>query len=483
MSMTTRRLLVLLTLPLLLLSACASIRPGEGFSEVEGIVRERSGKEIRWNQGTDADAEAQARVDSLLEGELTADAAVQIALLNNRELQAVYEELGIAQADLVQAGLLRNPIFGAEIRFQEGGGPVEFDLGISESFLSILFLPLRKRMAEAAFEATKLRVAGAVLDLAGNVRAAFYEVQGAEQLLEMRRTVAAATEASSDLAKRLNEAGNIRDLDLAAERALHEQAMVDVSAAELEVVEARERLTALMGLWGSKTRWSSGKRLPDLPTEALELTRLEPRAIERSLELGVTRQQIERLARRLGLTRTSAIVGDASVGVGAERDGDGEWSLGPTFEIPIPIFDQGQPALARAASELRMLQESYAAEAVHIRSEVRASASRSLALAARAQHYLAVLIPLRQELVRHTQEQYNAMQLGAFQLLQAKQQEIEAGSQYIEALRGYWIARAELDQLLSGRRARFEQPELRSVHQVPEDGMERRTNGLAGEER
>ena len=389
--MTTKWLLVLLVPPALLLSACATVRPGEGFSDVQEIVRERSGKEIRWNQGTAADAEAEARVDSLLESELTSEAAIQIALLNNRDLQAVYEELGIAQADLVQAGLLRNPIFGAEVRFQEGGGPVELDLGVSENFLSIFFLPLRKRVAEAAFEAAKLRVAGVVLDLAGAVRAAFYDLQGAEQLLELRRTVAAATEASSDLAKRLHEAGNIRDLDLAAERALHEQAMVDVSAAELEVVEARERLTALMGLWGSRTRWSSGKRLPELPSEALEVTRLEARAIERSLELGVGRQQIERVARRLGLTRASAVAGDASVGVGAERDGAGEWSIGPTLEFPIPLFDQGQPALARAAAELRMLQEHYAAEAVHIRSEVRASASRVLALAARAQHYLTVL--------------------------------------------------------------------------------------------
>ena len=481
--MITRWLPVLLVPPVLLLSACATVRPGEGFSEVQEIVKERSGKEIRWNQGTAADAEAEARVDSLLEAELTSESAVQIALLNNRDLQAVYEELGVAQADLVQAGLLRNPILGAEVRFPEGGGPVELELGVSENFLSIFFLPLRKQVAEAAFEAAKLRVAGAVLDLAGTVRAAFYELQGAEQLLELRRTVASATEATSDLAKRLHEAGNIRDLDLVAERALHEQAMVDVSAAELEVVEARERLTSLMGLWGSKTRWSSGKRLPDLPIETLELTRLEARAIEQSLELGVGRQQIERVARRLGLTRTSALAGDASVGVGAERDEDGEWSVGPTFEFPIPLFDQGQPALARAAAELRMLQESYAAEAVHIRSEVRASASRVLALAARAQHYLTVLIPLRQELVEHTQEQYNAMQVGAFQLLQAKQQEVEAGRQYIETLRGYWLARTELDQLLSGRRARFGQPELRSVHGMPEEGMERRTDELGGDER
>lgn len=481
--MTTRWILALLIPPALFLSACATVRPGAGFSDVERLVKERSGKEIRWNQGGSADTEAEASVDSLLASELTSDGAVQIAVLNNRDLQAVYEDLGIARADIVQAGLLRNPVFGAEVRFQEGGGPVELDLGVSENFLSILFLPLRKRLAEAAFEATKLRVAGAVLDLAGTVRASFYELQGAEQLLEMRRTVAEATEASSDLAKRLHEAGNIGDLSLAGERALHEQAKLDVSAAELDVVEAREHLNVLMGLWGSRTRWTSGKRLPEPPSEGLELAGLETRAIERSLELGVGRQEMERAARRLGFTRTSAVVGDASLGVNAERDGAGEWSIGPTFELPIPLFDQGQPALARASAELRRLQESYAAEAVRIRSDVRAGASRVLALAARAQHYLTVLIPLRQEVVEHTQEQYNAMQIGAFQLLLAKQQEIEVGTQYIETLRDYWLARTELDQLLSGRRARFGQPGLRAVHRMTGTGTERRTDQLSGDAR
>jgi cobalt-zinc-cadmium efflux system outer membrane protein len=483
MVMITRGLLLAIPLLAVFLAGCASVEPREAFPDVERLVGERSDKKIRWNEGTTKDRGVEAEIDALLSSELSADAAVQVALLNNRDLQAVYEELGIAQADLVQAGLLKNPVFNAEVRFQEGGGPIEWELGISESLLSIFFAPLRKQIAEAALEATKLRVAGTVLDLIGMVRAAYYEAQGTEQVLEMRRTVAAATEAASDLAMRLHEAGNIRDVDLAAERALHEQARLDVSAAELDVVEARERLTSLMGLWGSRTEWNAGKRLPELPSEELELHGLEARAIERSLELGADRQEIEQVARRLGLTRSGAMLDDASVGISAERDGDGDWSLGPAFEFPIPIFDQGQPSLARAASELRALQQNYAAEAVRIRSNVRATASRVLALLARARHYRGVMIPLRRKLVEETQKQYNAMQIGAFQLLEAKQQEIEAGREYIEALRDYWLARTALDQLLSGRQPRFEQPDLRSVHKIPEAGMERRTEALRKEER
>src|SRR5688572_17379055 len=202
---------------LLALAACASIPEEAGFPDAAALVHERGGLEIRWNRGGPEDADVTARVQALLERELDAEGAVTIALLRNRHLQALYEDLRIAQADLVEAGLLRNPIFHHEALFPDGGGRVGLDLGLEQEFLSILYLPLRKRVAAASFEATKLRVAEHVLALAGTVRMAFYHLQGAEQLVDLLRTAHEATEASAELAQRLHEAGNLRDLDLANE--------------------------------------------------------------------------------------------------------------------------------------------------------------------------------------------------------------------------------------------------------------------------
>ena len=108
-----------------------------------------------------------------------------MALLNNRELQAVYAELGVAQADLVQAGLLTNPVFDGAALFPVAGGPVKLDLSVAVRFLDIFYLPLRKRVAAARFEEAKLQVTGAVLDFAATVRAAFYRHQANEQRLEL----------------------------------------------------------------------------------------------------------------------------------------------------------------------------------------------------------------------------------------------------------------------------------------------------------
>jgi len=445
---------ILLLAAFLGLSGCASMQPGRGFDDVQRSVSERTGMQVHWDNGSPDDEEAATAVRSLLEHELTPEAAVQVALLNNRALQAIYEELDIAQADLVQAGLLNNPVFGGEVRFATDGGGSGVVLDLTQEFVSLLYMPLRKGRAGAEFEAAKLRVTLAVLDLAGETRIAFYEYQAAQQLLEMRRSVAEATAASYELAKRLREAGNNRDLDVSNERALHEQSRLDLAAAEAAVFQRREELNELMGLWGPDTGWNSGERLPEIPAEEVSPDGLEQHAVERSLDLAVARREIEVAARTLGIARPMALLGELDAGVAAEREVEGGWSVGPSFALSIPLFDQGQAATGKARAQLSQAAHKYVAEAVSLRARVRAAYLAVTAARDRAQYYAGIVLPLRQQIVDQTQLQYNAMQIGAFQLLQAKRDQIEAGARYIDALRDYWIARTTLDQILSGRSTR-----------------------------
>ncbi|MCC6661952.1 MAG: TolC family protein [Phycisphaerales bacterium] len=442
---------VLAVAALLAASGCASLTPGLGFDDVKGDVSRRTGMTVRWDSGSRADAEAAAAVDRLLGEELSADGAVQVALLSNRELQAVYEDLSIAQADLVQAGLLRNPLLSGEVRWATDGGGTGVALGVSQDFLSLLFIPLRQRVARAGFDAAKLRVTGAVLDMADRTRAAFYDAQAAAQLVELRRTVLAATGASYELAQRLRAAGNNRELDVASERAMHEQARLDLAQADAEWAAARERLTDLMGLWGGRTDWRMGPRLPDLPEAEPDHARVESAAVAASLDLGVARTEVEAAGRALGLAGPLAGAEGAEVGAVAEREVEGGWSVGPSASIPVPILDTGRARTFGARARLRQAEARYYAEAVHVRSAARAARDAVAAARERADYLRAVLIPLRRQIVDLTQLQYNGMQVGAFQLLSARRDQVEAGVRYVDALRDYWLARTRLDTLLAGR--------------------------------
>lgn len=441
---------------LLVAAGCAGPNPHEGFESVRQSVSDRAGLRVHWTSGAPEDAEVAALVETMLGGELTVDQAVQVTLLNNRDLQAVYEELSLAQADVVQAGLLRNPVFSAAARFDTGGGGTGFDLEIAQDFVSLLYLPMRKGRAKAAFEAAKLRVTGEVLDTALAARGAFFEYQAAEQTREMRVTVMEATRASYDLARRLREAGNNLDLDVINERALHEQSKLDLAAAEQAAFQSRERLNSLMGLWGHRTNWTAAARLPAVPDDVPGADDLEKRALGASLDLALLRRDVEIAAREARIARPLGWLDDAEVGVAAEREVEGGWSVGPSIAVPIPLFDQGQASGASARARLRQAAERYAARAVELRARVRAAHGAVLASHDRARYQQHVLLPLRERIVEETQLQYNAMQVGAFQLLQAKRDQIETGAEYIASLRDYWLARARLDHVLSGRTLPFD---------------------------
>jgi cobalt-zinc-cadmium efflux system outer membrane protein len=437
------------------LAGCAATVPEDaGFADVERVIAERIPQHrVVWDRGSGEDLAVQAAVRELLADELTPDEAVQIALLNNRGLQATYEDLGIAQADLVQAGLLSNPVFSAKARWTfdpSEGAELGFDL--IQNFLDLLMLPARKRLAAVEFEETKLRVAGEILDLAVETREAYFAYQAAEQTARVLREIAAATQASYDLARRLDEAGNISERSLAAEQAALEQAKVDLAELEVTAYAERERLNRLMGLWGEVTaEWTVLDGLPDLPPETLPFERIEALAIQGNLELAAAHKEVQALATALGITRDYRWVGDVEVAIEYERETDDRNLLGPRIAFALPVFDQGQPRIARAVALLRQSEHRLARRAVDIRSEVRAIRDRLVRLRDLAEHYRTVVIPLNQRLVELSLQEYNYMLIGPFDVLTAKRNEIAAYRNYIETVRDWWIASAEVERLLGGQ--------------------------------
>jgi cobalt-zinc-cadmium efflux system outer membrane protein len=221
-------------------------------------------------------------------------------------------------------------------------------------------------------------------------------------------------------------------------------------AAEVSVRQRREELNVLMGLWGAQSEWQSAGRLPDVPEQSPQTQDIERFALERSLDLAQMRQRIIAAGEELGLTRWTMLLPEFSAGALGERN-DGAWEVGPKFDFAIPLFDQGQARAVRAAAELRRAQQEYYALGVRVRAQARAARDRLEGASDRAMYYRDILLPLHERIVNEAQLQYNAMQLGPFQLLRAREQQIQAAVAYIEAIREYWLARADVGQLLSGR--------------------------------
>lgn len=432
------------------LAGCASTPPDSGFADVQKMAAARTGQSVQWDIHSPADQEADEKLKAMLAEDLSVDQAVQIALLHNRNLQATYEELGIAQADLVQAGLLRNPVFNASLRFPDGGGKSNLEFSVADDFLSILLIPLKKKVAQAQSETTKLHIVDAILQLACDTRVAYYQAQGAAQMAGVQ-DLALKTKAVALLAaQRMHDAGNLSDLDLATAQADEAQSRDEVFQANFQLITARERLMSLLGIPGDPTQIRLNPQLPEIPVADRELAGLENQAVAQRPDLLAARAEIVTSARRLGLANPFASASDAQIGLDTERETSGQWVTGPTFSLPIPLFDQGQGTIAKAQAELRQAQDRFVASATQARSQVRAAFVRMHVARNRAMNFQRNVVPLRQQIVEQTQRQYNGMLVGIFQLIQAKQGEIEANKSYVASLLDFWIASTELDRAIGG---------------------------------
>jgi cobalt-zinc-cadmium efflux system outer membrane protein len=207
-----------------------------------------------------------------------------------------------------------------------------------------------------------------------------------------------------------------------------------------------------MGLWGAQTGWHIDRRLPDIPEQPLPFDGLETQALRQSLDLASARQRIIVAGEQLGFDRAAALVPETSLGGGSEFQ-EGGWEVGPVFHFPLPLFEQGQARIGRAVTELRRAQQEYYALGVRVRSTTRVVRERVQGAQDRALYYRDILLPLLERIVNETQLQYNAMQLGVFDLLRARERQIQAAIAYVETLRDYWLARTDLGQILSGRLA------------------------------
>ena len=442
-----------LSFAVLAVTACASVSPKQSFDDVSKLVQDRGGAVPHWDQGTPADDQVRAHVNQIVRGTLNADSAVEVALLRNQGLVATYEELGIAQADLVQAGLLRNPSFGARVRFPTSGPGtlIETEFSLVQDFFDLFTLPLRKRVAAAQLNAAKARVGNAILETTAQVRQAVVSLQAAQATVEVRKLVLEAQSATAELRTRQRAAGNVGDLDVFQEQAFFEQSKLDLARLEQQAVEQREQVNRLLGLWGpDSATWKIESKLPDVPEQDPSLEHVESLAIGRRLDLLAVRaeaQALEQAASLAGLTRALPAL---QAGISIARDAEGTSVTGPELSLELPIFDQGQARAARVLAQIRQARARQAALAVNIRAEVRALRSRLITTHRSAEHYRTVLLPLREKTVKESQLRYNAMLLGVFQLLQARREQIEAYRDYLDTVRDYWITRAELERASGG---------------------------------
>jgi outer membrane protein TolC len=393
-------------------------------------------------------------VHDLLKKPLSADGAVRIALLNNRDLRAALRMLGVSRGRLMQAGLIANPVFEVEVLPERDS---DLELRVEYDVSSLVLAPLASQAAEVELQAERIEVAGEVVRLGFDVRRAFYAVQAAELSLSIAQRSLDALTAGRDAAEALLAAGNVPALEASRQIVAYETARIEVAQRELGVADARERMQRLLGLYGAEVEWQIAGAFPEIPESLALPPDIEARAIAASLDLRAIARRLEAASRRTGVARVTGYLPEVAVDVHALRvkqddhHTDSGFRYGGGVSVGVPLFDRRQGTLRATEAQFDVLREQQQGLAIALRSHVREARNRLVAAHARVRAYEGTLVPAQRTVMEQTVRQYNAMQLGVFELLAARRGELQIELGHVAAQRAYFDALAALDAILAGK--------------------------------
>jgi len=461
--------LLVLAVPTAMAGGCARLSPDAGMFVVEAAASTELGKDVVKIRN-EADAVAVAgRVRAILARPLTVASAVQIALINNRALQAAFNELGVSEALMLEASLPPPP----SISFQRiVGSGFEIERQIVQNVLALLTLPRRREIAEARFKQAQVRAVETTLRVAMEAARAYYRSVAANEALRYFEESKLAAEAVSDLAKQLGETGAMSKLDQAREHVFYAELSGQVATARLRQRSERERLIRSLGLWGSDTHFRLPDKLASLPGNPRSISWVEREAVSRRVDLIIARMELDILARELGLTRKARFINTLEVaGISKTEKGvnpdTGEVEkikrAGFELEVQIPIYDFGESRVRRAEETYMRAVNRLLERAVNVRSEAREAYQTYRGAYDIARHYEREVLPLRKIISDETLLNYNAMIRDLFALLGEARARITANSQAIEARRDFWLASVDLHAAIIGGRGAGEPGAMLSV--------------------
>jgi outer membrane protein TolC len=451
-----RHATLLMVLAALGLTGCAGFSKDGGFNTVSAATRVHMGKDVAWPRSSADRAEVDARVAQLLAHALSVEDAVQIALLNNRALQAEFQELGIAEAEMVQAGRLPNPRF--DLRHAAAAGQYDIEETLSFNVLALLTMPYVHGIAQQRFAQTQDSVVLIVARLATDTREAFYAAVAARQSLGYLQKVRTAADTGAELARRMVAAGNWNRLDEAREQVFFKAAQRSLARAQLAEASATERLMRLLGAAPQQPAPAGlqlAASLPELPQGLEDLPDIEQAVLQNRLDLRLMRMRLDELKDELKLTKSTRFVNVLDLGATRVRQGPREqpYEHGYALALEVPIFDSGAARVRKSEAIYAQAVDRFAQAALEARSQIRLAYANYRTAFDIARQQRDDVLPLRQTIAQQNLLRYNASQIGIFELLSDAREQAASVDDYIASMRDFWIAKSQLDAALLGNAA------------------------------
>ena len=390
-------------------------------------------------------------VAELLADGLTREEAVRIALMNNARLQAAFDELGIARADLLEAGLYANPDLEAILRFPEAERGSELEVELSFNLSDLWRVPVRRKVARATLEQTTMQVINEVLNTAADARRAHAECVLLTVLRDKSSQVLETARAWRDHVYERYDYGYSSQLDLSMVDAVAADYEMNVEVTKAQVSIAETRLSRVLGL-SAEGLLGAGivGKLPEAPAAMPYLARLIQRAQQSRPDLLAAQLGVSAAEQNLRLQRRSKWQ-RVSLGPTYVREPTGDELWGFALGVELPLFDTNRAARQRARYQLQQAHSDLQALQAAVHEEVTVGWEQLNLALLRERILREQVLPAREKAYNHAKEYYNEMQLNMLYMLEAQRELFEAQMAHIQALGDIQAGQVELEFVVGGK--------------------------------
>lgn len=449
---------VLAVATLFVLSGCASVNFDQSIAKTNEQAASFTQGQLALARTNDQRTEMDRVAHEILSKPVGQSDAVRLALVTSPALQAMLAQNWADVAGVAQTGRIANPV----LRFERLRFADELELGrlLSFGLLDLLTLPQRYKMAERQIAQQQLRLTSNVIDQVTQVRQAWVRAVAAQQSLVYAKQVNDAAQASSELARRLQAAGNFTKLQRARQQAFYADAATQWAAAKHASTSTREELTRLLGLTESQSEvLVLPDRLPELPSSPRSPDDVSKLASKGRLDIQLAQAELDAQAKAQGLNLLTSFT---DIELGVRRDtvfanvaspaaGTSTSKRGYEVSVRLPIFDWG--GNQRDAMNAQTLATANRLEAT-VRtagSNLRENYSAYRTTYDVSKHYRDEVVPLRKTISEENVLRYNGMLIGVFELLADTRDQVNSVMAAISAEQQFWLADAALQASIMGK--------------------------------
>ncbi len=441
-----------------IVSGCNTFRYEKDITNVKADVSSRlsAKSDIRIESVYDSEGDTDSFVAKILESDLTLGSAIQLTILNNPELQASFENLGIRKAELMEAAILANPNVHID-RAESHSGRFrphlrrysQYHWTISMDLIDLFSKPNLAQISKAQIEVAKLRLTNQVLEKISDVSDAVHDYLYEQKSLSILEEIFSGDQAKLELAIEQNSAGNISDLDLVRQQMEYQDAKLQLTSQQRQLLLAKENLNKLMGLWGHSTAWTINPEFPDLEDDSFTENTLISSVLENNLELAAANYELNIFKRQYGMSKMM-IIPSIEFGASREKEDAHDPTNGRSLAFELPLFDHNQSEKNKLRAMIQKREKEIEAISIGLRSDLTLLYSLYTGLKKRLSYYESAILPIRKKYLILSEHHYNGMFIGPYELLDVKRSELLAKQDYYRTLRDCLNARSDLIHALAG---------------------------------